>query len=72
MSFFKEKKTNTQRKEQLELLESIRHIESDEMKLGALIQLSQDIDKEWNLFDSEMKKQVDAVRHPSTKFKQQQ
>ena len=39
----------------------MRHIESDDVKLGVLIKISRDISKEWNLFDSEMKKQVDHM-----------
>ncbi len=59
--FFKGKKTNKQRAGQLSLLEDVRLIEDDGIRMGALIKISQDVGREHNVFKSEMKKQVDAI-----------
>ena len=62
--FFKRIKINRQRQKQIQRLEAVlqyANADADEVKLGALLRISEDISKERNLFDSAMKKQADHI-----------
>jgi len=61
VGFFKEKRTNSQRSKQLALLGTVKTIYDYEAKLGLLVTISEEIGKEWNVFDSELKEQIDRI-----------
>ena len=43
------------------IVKSLPKLTNEDIKLGVLLSISEAISSEWNLFDSEMKKQIDRI-----------